>query len=56
MKITHEMIAQHLGSAREVISRMLKYFQNEQIVKLGRNSILILDEKKLMEAAKESLR
>ncbi len=56
LKITHEMIAQHLGSAREVISRMLKYFQNEQIVKLGRNSILILDEKKLMEAAKESLR
>lgn len=56
LKMTHEMIAQHLGSAREVISRMLKYFQNEQIVKLGRNSILILDEKKLMEAAKESLR
>ena len=56
LKMTHEMIAQHLGSAREVISRMLKYFQNEKIVKLGRSSILILDEKKLRETASDSLR
>lgn len=56
LKMTHEIIAQHLGTAREVISRMLKYFQNEKIVRLGRNSILILDEEKLLDVAKESLR
>ncbi len=56
LKMTHETIAQHLGSAREVISRMLKYFQNEQIVELGRNRISIVDEAKLLETARESLR
>ena len=29
LKITHEYIANHLGSHREVITRMLRYFQNE---------------------------
>lgn len=45
--ITHEKIANHLGTAREVITRMLKYFQNEGIVALNRGTIDILDEKKL---------
>lgn len=47
LKITHETIANHLGTHREVITRMLRYFQNEGMVKLSRGSVEILDEKKL---------
>lgn len=47
LKITHEIIASHLGSAREVVTRMLKYFQNEGMVKLTRGTIELLDIKKL---------
>ena len=36
LKITHETIANHLGSHREVITRMLRYFQVEGLVKLSR--------------------
>lgn len=43
LKITHEQIAAHLGTAREVVTRMLKYFQNEGIVKLKRGAIEITD-------------
>lgn len=54
LKITHEEIAHHLGTAREVITRMLKYFQKEQLVALSRGTIEILDEGKLYELAGES--
>ena len=47
LKITHETIANHLGSHREVISRMLRYFQNEGMVRLSRGMVAVLDEKKL---------
>ena len=47
LKITHEAIANHLGSHREVITRMLKYFQNEGMVKLSRGCIQITDTSKL---------
>jgi CRP/FNR family transcriptional regulator len=47
--ITHEKIANHLGTAREVVTRMLKYFQNEGIVTLNRGKIVILDEDKLVQ-------
>ena len=49
LKITHETIANHLGSHREVITRMLRYFQNEGMVKLSRGTIEITDVKKLEE-------
>ena len=45
LKITHETIANHIGSHREVITRMLRYFQGEGLVKLSRGKITILDEK-----------
>lgn len=45
--MTHEQIARYIGSAREVVSRMLKYFSQEGIVELGRGSIKILDKNKL---------
>lgn len=47
LKITHETIANHLGSHREVITRMLRYFQNEGMVKLSRGMVAILDRGKL---------
>lgn len=43
LKLTHEVIAGHLGTAREVITRMLKYFQAEGMVKLTRGTIDLLD-------------
>ena len=49
LKITHEYIANHLGSHREVITRMLRYFQNEGIVKLSRGVVEMTDTKKLEE-------
>lgn len=47
INITHEQIALQLGSAREVISRMLKKFENEEIIKLSRGKIEIIDIEKL---------
>ncbi len=47
LTITHEKIASHLGTAREVVTRMLKYFQAEGIVELKRRKILIINENKL---------
>jgi len=49
LRITHETIANHLGSHREVITRMLRYFQNEGMVKLSRGMIEITDAEKLEE-------
>ncbi len=47
LKITHESISNHLGSPREVVTRMLRYFQSEGMVTLSRGSIAITDEAKL---------
>lgn len=47
LKITHEMIGNHLGTAREVVTRMLRYFQSEGMVRLSRGAVEITDWKKL---------
>lgn len=47
LNITHETIGNHMGNPREVVTRMLRYFQNEGILKLSRGSIEIIDRKKL---------
>ena len=47
LKITHEKIASHMGTAREVVTRMLRYFQNENMVRLERGGIHLLDREKL---------
>ena len=52
IKITHEQLAKYIGSAREVVGRMLKYFEQEGIVSLGRGSVEILDKDKLIKIAK----
>ncbi len=51
LRITHEKIAGHLGTAREVVTRMLRYFQSEALVKLSRGTVELLDRKKLEELA-----
>ena len=49
LQITHETVANHLGSPREVITRMLRYFQNEGMVSLSRGTITVTDRRKLEE-------
>lgn len=51
LKITHEVIGNHLGTAREVVTRMLRYFQSEGMVKLSRGMIEITDAAGLEEVA-----
>ena len=45
--LTHEQIAKYMGSAREVVSRMLKYFSGEGLVEVSRGGIKLLDKKRL---------
>lgn len=45
--LTHGQIARYMGSAREVVSRMLKYFSEEGIVEVSRGGVVILDKKRL---------
>ena len=47
LTITHEKIANHMGTAREVVTRMLRYFQSEGLVKLRRGGVELLDRKGL---------
>ena len=46
-KITHEKIAAHMGTAREVVTRMLRYFQSDGMVKLTRGTVILTDRKAL---------
>ena len=43
LKLTHEAVANHLGTQREVITRMLRYFQDEGMVRLTRGAVELLD-------------
>lgn len=47
LRITHERIAAHLGTAREVVTRMLRYFQSEELVSLSRGTVRIADRPRL---------
>ena len=49
--LTHEQIAKYMGSAREVVSRMLKYFASEDIVELHRGGLVITDKSRLRKLA-----
>lgn len=44
---THDEIARHLESAREAVSRMLKYFAREGLVRLSRGAVEIVDARRL---------
>ncbi len=51
ISLTHEQIAKYMGSAREVVSRTLKYFSSENITEVSRKGVKILDIKRLRELA-----
>ena len=53
LKITHEKIANHMGTAREVITRMLRYFQSEGMISMSRGTIVVTDENALAKLAGE---
>jgi CRP/FNR family transcriptional regulator len=48
LHLTHEDIARLMGSAREVVSKMMKYFEREGLVEYTRGKIRISDRKKLI--------
>ncbi len=47
VKLSNEQIAKYMGSAREVVSRMMKYFTTEGIAERTRDGVKILDKAKL---------
>jgi CRP/FNR family transcriptional regulator len=42
LNVTHEQLANELGTARVVVSRLLKQMEDEGLVKLGRNKISLV--------------
>ena len=49
--LTHEQIARHLGTAREVITRTLKHIASDGAIEVSRKGIKILDKNKLGDIA-----
>ena len=52
LKITHEAIGSHMGNPREVVTRMLRYFQSEGLVRLSRGTVEIQNEDGLKQLAR----
>ncbi len=46
--MTHDQIAKHVGSAREVITRMLRYFSSEDWVSLSRGTVKVTNRSALL--------
>lgn len=53
LRMTHEQIARYMGSAREVVTRLLKYFAQEGLVSLWRGGLTVLDKPRLQKLARE---
>lgn len=51
VEMTHEQLAQDIGTAREVVSRLLKELENRKIVQLKRGTVVIVNRKALEEIA-----
>ena len=51
VRLTQEQIAKYMGSAREVVSRMLKYFSTEKLVEVSRGGVRVLDSARLRKIA-----
>ena len=47
LSLTHDEIAKYIGSAREVVTRVLKYLAENEVISLGRGKIHIEDKEKL---------
>lgn len=50
IRLTHEQIAKYIGSAREVVSRMLKYFASEGLLRASRSEGIVLTDKARLRA------
>ncbi|MGB8250895.1 MAG: Crp/Fnr family transcriptional regulator, partial [Azonexus sp.] len=51
LNITHQQLADELGSVREIVSRLLKGFAAQGLVSLGREQLTITDRARLQEIA-----
>ncbi|MBQ3137595.1 MAG: Crp/Fnr family transcriptional regulator [Clostridia bacterium] len=51
ISMTHEQIARHLGTAREVITRLLRHLASDGAVEVTRRGISIINKKKLRDIA-----
>jgi len=51
--ITHQQLAEELGSVREIVTRLLKGFADQGLVSLGREHIEILSARRLREIAED---
>ncbi len=49
--MTHEQIARHMGTAREVITRLLKHFASDGILEVTRKEIRVIDKMRLRKIA-----
>lgn len=47
LHLTHDALARDLGTAREVVTRLLNQFQSEGLVRLSRGEIMLLDPESL---------
>lgn len=47
LRLTHEDIAKDIGTVREVVSRLLKNLERDEIIQLGRGEIIIKDMERL---------
>ena len=56
LAITHEQIANHMGTQREVITRMLRHFQQEGLVVLSRGRVELANEAGLQALSAEARR
>ena len=55
LRLTHQQLATELGTAREVISRLLKDFERRRMVTLGRGIVLLPESKELRELAAQQV-
>lgn len=51
ISMTHEQIARHLGTAREVVTRLLRHLASDDVVEVTRKGITVLDKNKLRDIA-----
>ena len=52
LTLTHEAIAKNLGTAREVVSRILKYLQGDGLLRVSRGRITLTDVKRLRQMSR----
>ena len=51
LNVTHQQLADELGSVREIVSRLLKGFASQGLVSLGREQVAVVDREGLQKLA-----